>query len=85
MISYAPLWKTLDQKGISQYALIHKYNFSHGTLDRLRKNDSITLNTLHDICVILDCDIPDVVIFLDRIPNQPETDYSANPSLLDTK
>ena len=37
MISYAPFWKTLEQKGISQYQLIHEYNFSTGTLDTLRK------------------------------------------------
>lgn len=63
IISYAPLWETLKAKGISQYQLIHEYNFSTGTLDTLRKNRSITLNTLHDICEILDCEISDVVIF----------------------
>lgn len=64
MISYAPFWKTLEQKGITQYQLIHEYNFSTGTLDTLRKNKSITLNTLHDICEMIDCDIPDVVEFI---------------------
>ncbi len=63
IISYAPLWETLKTKGITQYQLIHEYNFSTGTLDALRKNRSITLNTLHDICKILDCEIADVVIF----------------------
>ena len=64
MISYAPFWKTLEEKGITQYQLIHKYNFSTGTLDSLRKNKSITLNTLHDICDMIDCDISDVVEFV---------------------
>lgn len=64
MISYAPFWKTLKKKHISQYQLIHEYNVSTGTLDTLRKNKSITLYTLHDICTILDCDIPDVVEFV---------------------
>lgn len=64
MISYAPFWKTLEEKGISQYQLIHEYNFSTGTLDTLRKNNSITLNTLHDICDMLNCDITDVVEFI---------------------
>ncbi|MFR9207821.1 MAG: helix-turn-helix domain-containing protein, partial [Lachnospiraceae bacterium] len=36
---------------------------STGTLDALRKNKSITLNTLHDICMLLDCEIADVVEF----------------------
>ncbi len=64
MISYAPFWKTLEQRGITQYQLIHKYNFSTGTLDTLRKNKSITLNTLHDICDMINCDICDVVEFI---------------------
>lgn len=63
IINYAPLWETLKRKDISQYQLIHEYNFSTGTLDALRKNKSITLNTLHDICTLLECDISDVVEF----------------------
>lgn len=64
MISYAPFWKTLECKNLTQYQLIHEYNFSTGTLDALRKNKSITLNTLHDICDMIDCDISDVVEFI---------------------
>lgn len=64
MISYAPFWKTLERKNLTQYQLIHEYNFSTGTLDALRKNKSITLNTLHDICDMIDCDISDVVEFI---------------------
>lgn len=61
MISYAPFWETLKRKQISQYQLIRDYNFSTGTLDTLRKNNSITMNTLHDICQMLQCNITDVV------------------------
>lgn len=61
IISYAPFWKTLEKKGITQYELINEYDFSTGTLDTLRKNNSITMNTLEDICTMLDCEIWDVV------------------------
>ncbi|MFQ8688649.1 MAG: helix-turn-helix domain-containing protein [Blautia sp.] len=64
IISYAPLWRTLDKKGITQYKLINDYNFSTGTLDSLRKNSSITMNTLEDICIMLDCEIWEVVEFI---------------------
>ena len=40
---------------------IKTYHISTGTLDALRKNKSVTMNTLHDICVILDCPIEAVV------------------------
>ena len=41
--------------------LIKDYGFSTGTLDALRKNRSITLNTLNDLCNILQCDIIDII------------------------
>lgn len=63
MISYEPLWKTLKDKQISQYELINTHHVSTGTLDALRKGNSVTLNTLHDICKILDCNIQDIVTF----------------------
>ena len=63
IISYEPFWKTLEKKKLSQYILIKDYGFSTGTLDALRKNKSITLNTWHDICMLLDCEIADVVEF----------------------
>lgn len=61
MISYGPLWKTLEEKGITQYQLINQYGVSTGTLDALRKNRSVTLNTIHDLCVILQCPIEKIV------------------------
>ncbi len=64
MISFAPLWNTLDKKKISQYQLINTYGVSTGTLDALRKNKSVTLNTIQDLCRILNCTIDDVVEIL---------------------
>ena len=61
MITFDPLWNTLKRKGITQYMLIKDYGFRTGTLDALRKNRSITLNTLNDLCNILQCDIIDII------------------------
>lgn len=63
LITFTPLWATLKQKNISQYALIKKYGVSTGTLDALRQNRSITLNTLNDLCTILQCNVEDVIEF----------------------
>lgn len=63
MITFDPLWKTLKDKDISQYDLLNKYGMSRGMLDNLRHNRSITLNTLNDLCNMLDCDITDVIKF----------------------
>ena len=61
MINYAPFWQTLAANGITQYQLINQYGVSTGTLDALRKNRSITLNTVQDLCMILHCPIEDIV------------------------
>ena len=61
MFDYSPLWETLERKGITQYQLIKEYNFSTGTLDSLRKNNSVTVNTLETLCLILDCTPNDIL------------------------
>lgn len=61
MITFEPLWETMKKKNISQYSLIKDFGVSTGTLDALRQNRSITLNTLNDLCNILDCDVSDVI------------------------
>ena len=60
MIVFDPLWETLRRKGISQYALIKEHGVSTGTLDSLRKNRSVTLNTINDLCRILNCRLEDI-------------------------
>lgn len=64
MITFEPLWDTLKRKGVSQYALIKQYGISTGTMDALRKNRSVTLNTLNDLCSILQCEVSDVIRFI---------------------
>lgn len=61
MITYEPLWKTLQQQNVSQYSLINDYGFSTGTLDYLRQNKNITMKTLNDICNVLNCNVEAVI------------------------
>ena len=60
MIVYDKLWKTLKEKGISQYKLIKTYGISTGQLDRLRKNDNVSTYTINQLCEILNCEISDI-------------------------
>jgi len=64
MISYEPLWDTMKKKGITQYALINKYQFSKGTLDSLKKNKAIKTTTLDTLCTILSCNVEDVLCYV---------------------
>ncbi len=63
MIVFDKLFKTMKRKGISQYDLIHKYGVSTGQLDRIRKNENITTNTLNTLCEILNCDLKAIAEF----------------------
>lgn len=63
MITFKPLWKTLDSKGITTYDLIHHYKMSRGMLDNLKHDRSITLNTLNDLCNMFECNITDVITY----------------------
>lgn len=63
MLDYSPLWKTMEEKGISQYRLI-KAGIDNKTLDALKKGNNITLLTLEKICAIVDCTPNEVVRFV---------------------
>ena len=45
----------------SMVSLIKDYGFSTGTLDAMRKNESVTLKTINDICNKINCDLTDVI------------------------
>lgn len=61
MITFYPLWKTLKSKGISTYKLEHQYGMSKSMIHKLKHNQSITLQTLNQLCNMLDCDITDII------------------------
>lgn len=62
MINYNPLWKTMKQKGISQYFLLQS-GIDNKTLDNLKKNKNITLLTVEKLCQIIGCTPNDIVEF----------------------
>ncbi|WP_409968323.1 helix-turn-helix transcriptional regulator [Bengtsoniella intestinalis] len=65
MISYAPLWNTLQERNMTTYTLRQYKGFGGGTIQRLRKNLSVSTNTLDDLCKILNCPLSDVAMFVD--------------------
>lgn len=60
-ISYAPFWKTIKKKGLSQYVLIYKMGIRNSLMHKLRHNLDIRLTTVADLCEKLDCNIDDIV------------------------
>ena len=66
MISYGPLWQTMKEKGVTTYTLIYKHGFSAYTITNLRRNKSITMNTLEKLCMVLKCTPNDIVEFCEE-------------------
>ena len=64
MISFNPFWKTIEKKNISQYDLINYYGINTYTLNSIRHNKSITLNTLNDLCSKLDCKVENIIEYI---------------------
>lgn len=60
MIVYDRLWKTMKEKGVSQYPLIKNYHINEAQLYRLRKNMVVKTITLDRLCEILECEIEDI-------------------------
>lgn len=60
MIVYTPLWETMKQKGVTTYTLREKWKISGSTVQRLKKNLSVSTNTLDDLCALLDCELSDI-------------------------
>ena len=65
MIVYDRLWRTMRERGVSQYKLINEYHFSSGQLDRLRKNRNVSTYTLSLLCTILHCKLEYIAEFVE--------------------
>lgn len=68
MISYAPLWKTMGERGATTYTLQVKGQISSSTIRRIKANESVSTNTLESLCKILDCTICDIIEYLPDPP-----------------
>ena len=62
MIDYSPLWKTMEEKKVSQYTLLKK-GVDNKTSNRLKHNENITALTIEKLCIILECTPNDVLTF----------------------
>lgn len=64
MISYEPLFRTMQSKKISSYRL-EKLGFSRATYYSIQKGNSISTNTVNQLCKILKCGVSDIMEYID--------------------
>ena len=63
MVSYAPLWETMQKKEITTYTLIKKYDIQSKTIYNLKHNKNISTATLETLCDILKCTPNELLTF----------------------
>ena len=64
MISYAPLFKTMKEKNITSYRL-EKLGFSRATYYSIQKGNSVSTNTINQLCKLLECNVTDVMEYIE--------------------
>lgn len=64
MISYRPLFKTMSEKKITSYALF-KMGFSKATYYSIQKGNSISTNTVNQLCHLLHCSVSDILEYIE--------------------
>ena len=69
MITYDPLWTTMQKQKITKYQLIYHWGLSSNTLRRMSHNEPISSTTLNELCLILNCQVQDIMSF---VPTEEE-------------
>ena len=64
MISYALLFRTMKEKGITSYRL-QKMGFNRATYYSIKSGQSVSTNTIAHLCKLLQCRVEDVMEYID--------------------
>ncbi len=64
MISYEPLFRTMREKGITSYRL-EKMGFNRSTYYSIKVGNSISTNTVEQLCRLLHCRVEDIIEFIE--------------------
>lgn len=65
MISYEPLFRTMEARGITSYRLM-KLGFPRSTYYAMKKGDNISTHTVNQLCKILKCSVSDIMEYIEE-------------------
>jgi len=63
MMSYEPLFRTMEEKGITSYRL-EKMGFNRATYYAIKHGNSVSTNTIHQLCKLLNCRVEDIIEYV---------------------
>ncbi len=61
MVSYKKLWKLLIDKDMKKSDLARLAELSSYTIQKLNRNENVTVETLAKICLALNCTVDDIM------------------------
>ena len=65
-VSYAKLFDLMNQKGLKKVDLRKVYKINPKTVDSLVNNRSVTVDTIIQLCEILDCQPGDLMEYIPK-------------------
>lgn len=65
MISYAPLFKTMEDKKVTSYMLFQQ-GFSKATYHSIRHGNSVSINTIDQLCRLLKCPVSGIIEYIEE-------------------
>ena len=74
-VCYNNLWKTLIDKNMNKTDLKNAADISFNVIARMGKNEAVSFESIEKICSVLDCDISDVIEFINpnKVKIKPKT------------
>ena len=65
MISYGPLFRTMERKGITSYRLM-KLGFPRSTYYAMKRGENISTHTVNQLCRLLECNVSDIMEYVEE-------------------
>lgn len=65
-ISYNKLWKLLIDKNLKKTEMAQKAGITGNVLGRLSRNEPVSMSSIEKICILLRCDVGDVMEFIEK-------------------
>ncbi len=68
-VCYDKLWKLLIDKGLNRTDLKEMAGISFNVLAKMGKGENVSLESLYKVCLVLNCNIGDIMEFVSEIQN----------------
>ncbi|MFQ7778468.1 MAG: helix-turn-helix domain-containing protein [Ruminococcus sp.] len=65
--NYKPLWKLLIDKEMTKKQLMEATGISKSTMDKMARNEQVSLDVLDRICNYFNCDINEIIEHLSEV------------------